>query len=91
MTPDSILTGIAEFFIKGGPFMVLLVLLSVLSLTAALLRAWRLRESQILPSQVVDAVEALKPGDTLESLYHAMEDHPSATSRILGTLLSHLN
>jgi biopolymer transport protein ExbB len=91
MTPDSIFTGIAEFFIKGGPFMVLLVLLSVLSLTAALLRAWRLRESQILPSQVVDAVEALKPGDTLESLYHAMEDHPSATSRILGTLLSHLN
>jgi len=91
MTPDSILTGIAEFFIKGGPFMVLLVLLSVLSLTAALLRAWRLRESQILPSQVVDAVEALKPGDTLESLYHTMEDHPSAASRILGTLLSHLN
>ena len=91
MTPDSILTGIAEFFIKGGPFMVLLVLLSVLSLTAALLRAWRLRESQILPFQVIDAVEALKPGDTLESLYHAMEDHPSATSRILGTLLSHLN
>ena len=91
MIPDSTLNGIAEFFIKGGPFMVLLVLLSVLSLTAALLRAWRLRESQILPSQVVDAVEALKPGDTLESLYHAMEDHPSATSRILGTLLSHLN
>jgi len=25
------------------------------------------------------------------SLYHAMEDHPSATSRILGTLLNHLN
>ena len=91
MTPDSIFTGIAEFFIKGGPFMVLLVLLSVLSLTAALLRAWKLRESQILPFQVIDAVEALKPGDTLESLYHAMEDHPSATSRILGTLLSHLN
>jgi biopolymer transport protein ExbB len=91
MTPNPTFTGIAEFFIKGGPFMVLLVLLSVLSLTAALLRAWRLRESQILPSQVVDAVEALKPGDTLESLYHAMEDHPSATSRILGTLLSHLN
>ena len=91
MTPNPTFTGIAEFFIKGGPFMVLLVLLSVLSLTAALLRAWRLRESQILPSQVVDAVEALKPGDTLESLYHEMEDHPSATSRILGTLLSHLN
>lgn len=91
MTPDSILNGIAEFFIKGGPFMVLLVFLSVLSLTAALLRAWRLRESQILPAAVVDAVESLKPGDTLENLYHAMEDHPSATSRILGTLMSHLN
>jgi biopolymer transport protein ExbB len=39
----------------------------------------------------VEAVDALKPGDTLEGLYEEMESHPSAMARILATLLSHLN
>jgi biopolymer transport protein ExbB len=71
--------------------MALLLILSVVSLTAILLRAWRLRESRIIPRQLEEAVDALKPGDTLESLQQEMENHPSAMSRILGTLLSHLN
>jgi biopolymer transport protein ExbB len=91
MNPANTLPAVLAFFEKGGPFMVLLVLLSIISLTAILLRAWRLRESRIIPRQVEEAVEALKPGDTLESLYEEMDTHPSAMSRILGTLLSHLN
>ena len=91
MNPATTLPAVLAFFEKGGPFMVLLVLLSIISLTAILLRAWRLRESRIIPRQVEEAVEALKPGDTLESLYEEMDTHPSAMSRILGTLLSHLN
>ena len=91
MTPDSTLSAVASFFIKGGPFMILLILLSIFGLTAAILRSWRLRESVILPRQITNAIENLQPGDTLEALYETMERHPSAMSRILGTLINHLN
>jgi biopolymer transport protein ExbB len=91
MNSASTLPAVVGFFEKGGPFMVLLLILSVISLAAILLRAWRLRESRIIPRPIEEAVDALKPGDTLESLYEEMEKHPSAMSRILGTLLAHLN
>jgi biopolymer transport protein ExbB len=91
MTPDSTLSAVVSFFVKGGPFMILLILLSIFGLTAAILRSWRLRESVILPSQITNAIENLQPGDTLEALYETMERHPSAMSRILGTLINHLN
>lgn len=71
--------------------MVLLVLLSIVTLTAILLRAWRLREAAIIPRQVAEAVNALRPGDTLKALQGAMEQHPSAISMTLSTLISHLN
>jgi biopolymer transport protein ExbB len=71
--------------------MVLLVLLSILTLTSILLRVWRLRERAIIPRQVVEAVNDLRPGHTLQSLQKEMECHPSAISLILSTLISHLN
>jgi biopolymer transport protein ExbB len=88
---NSTLHAVLGFFEKGGPFMVLLVLLSIISLTAILLRIWRLRESTIIPRQITDAVESLKPGDTLEALFKEMDARPSAIARILRTLLNHLN
>ena len=88
---NSTLHAVLSFFEKGGPFMVLLVLLSIISLTAILLRIWRLRESTIIPRQITDAVESLKPGDTLEALFKEMDARPSAIARILRTLLNHLN
>ena len=88
---NSTLHAVLGFFEKGGPFMVLLVLLSIISLTAILLRIWRLRESTIIPRQITDAVESLKPGDTLETLFAEMDARPSAIARILRTLLNHLN
>lgn len=91
MTPDSVFSSIAQFFILGGPFMGVLLMLSILSLAAILLRARRLRESAIIPRVVVDCVGGLQPGDTLDRLLKVMDKHPSAISRILGTLLSHLN
>ena len=53
---NSTLHAVLSFFEKGGPFMVLLVLLSIISLTAILLRMRRLRESTIIPRQITDAV-----------------------------------
>lgn len=91
MTIPTTLSTIADFFERGGPFMVLLVLLSIATLAAILLRAWRLRESAIIPGQVAEAVDALRPGHTLQALQKEMEQHPSAISMILSTLISHLN
>jgi biopolymer transport protein ExbB len=91
MISTPTLTSIFEFFVKGGPFMVLLVALSVLSLTAVILRAWRLREGIIIPGEIVEEVDRLQPGHTLESLYETMERYPSVLSRVLSKLLSHLN
>ena len=91
MTPDSVVSSIARFFILGGPFMGVLLVLSVLSLAAILLRARRLREKAIIPRAVVDCVGGLQPGDTLDSLLKIIDKNPSALSRILSTLLSHLN
>ena len=91
MTSQTTLSAIADFFEKGGPFMVLLVLLSIVTLTAIFLRAWRLRESAIIPRQVAKAVDDLGPGHTLQSLQEEMKRHPSAISLILSTLISHLN
>jgi len=71
--------------------MVLLVLLSIVTLTAIFLRAWRLRESAIIPRAVAKAVDDLRPGHTLQSLQEEMERHPSAISLVLSTLISHLN
>lgn len=91
MTPDSVVSSIARFFILGGPFMGVLLILSVLSLAAILLRARRLRENAIIPRVVVECVGGLQPGDTLDRLLKIIDKHPSAISRILSTLLSHLN
>jgi biopolymer transport protein ExbB len=91
MTPDSVVSSIARFFILGGPFMGVLLILSVLSLAAIILRARRLREKAIIPRAVVDCVGGLQPGDTLDRLLKIIDKHPSAISRILSTLLSHLN
>jgi biopolymer transport protein ExbB/TolQ len=91
MTSHTTLSAMADFFEKGGPFMVLLVLLSILTLTAMLLRAWRLRESAIIPRQVAEAVDDLRPGHTLTNLQTQIELHPSSISHVLATLISHLN
>ena len=87
----SFFTQTADFFLKGGPFMVLLVALSVISVAVIILRGRALREKVVVPSAVEIAVEALKPGDTVNSLEHAMSRYPSAASRILQTLINHLN
>jgi biopolymer transport protein ExbB len=91
MTSPTTLSAIIDFFRNGGPFMVLLVLLSISTLTAILLRAWRLRAGVIIPKQIVAAVDALRPGHTLSALQEEMLEHPSSLSLILSTLISHLS
>lgn len=79
----------ADFFIKGGPFMGLLLILSVTSLTIILLRGRALRAGVVVPDAIADAVEKLAPGDRIDGLERAIALHPSATGRILTTLIQH--
>ncbi|MBU6182348.1 MAG: MotA/TolQ/ExbB proton channel family protein [Verrucomicrobia bacterium] len=89
MLSNPTIAGIVQFFAHGGPFMVLLVLLSILSLTSIILRARRLRAQVVLPSPVAEAAENFTPGASLGLLRAAIVENPSALSRILATLLSH--
>ncbi|MFZ4775175.1 MAG: MotA/TolQ/ExbB proton channel family protein [Terrimicrobiaceae bacterium] len=87
----SALAPTVNFFVQGGPFMVLLVLLSLVSCTVIILRARALTEKVVIPPPVELALEKLFPGDELDPLQDAIARHPSAISRILKVLITHLN
>jgi len=85
------LSGAAEFFVRGGFFMILLLALSVLAGTVILLRAAALRESRVMPQELEEAIERVQPGDSLEGVKRAVREHPSPLGRIIGVCLHHLN
>jgi len=80
-----------DFFVKGGPFMIFLLIISLVSCTVILLRGRALREKIILPPEVATALEKLAPGDDLGLLQFAIERYPSPISRILAVVIAHLN
>jgi biopolymer transport protein ExbB len=84
------LSGAAEFFLRGGFFMILLLALSVLAGTVILLRAAALRESRVMPPELEEAIERVQPGDSLEGVKRAVREHPSPLGRIIGVCLHHL-
>ena len=85
------LSGAAEFFLRGGFFMILLLALSVVAGTVILLRAAALRESRVMPQELEEAIERVQPGDSLEGVKRAVLEHPSPLGRIIGVCLHHLN
>ncbi len=85
------LHGAGEFFVRGGFFMILLLMLSLASGTVILLRAMALREKIIMPSSLEDAVESLRPGDSLAGLGEFAQRSNSPLGRILNVCLQHLN
>ena len=85
------LSGAVNFFINGGVFMILLVLLSVVAGTVILLRASALKEGLIVPAELEAAIERVQPGDSLEGLKRAVRLHPSPLARIITVCLNHLN
>ncbi len=85
------LGGVVEFFVRGGFFMILLLLLSLVSFTIMIWRGWALREKVIMPADVEEAVESLQPGDSLEPLYTRVQEDASPLANILEVALNHLN
>jgi biopolymer transport protein ExbB len=86
----SIVQGVLDFFIRGGFFAAILLVVSVLAGTVIILRSAALREKVILPPDIADEIERLQPGDDLDKLERLILRYPSALSRILSTLLKHL-
>ncbi|MBE2202791.1 MAG: MotA/TolQ/ExbB proton channel family protein [Chthoniobacterales bacterium] len=87
----KLLTHTLDFFVVGGPFMVLLLLLSLVAGTIIILRGRALREKIVIPPAVGIALEKLSPGDNIDLLQFSIERNPSPISRILTVLISHLN
>ncbi|MET0253539.1 MAG: MotA/TolQ/ExbB proton channel family protein [Terrimicrobiaceae bacterium] len=86
----SILQAALDFFIKGGFFMLVLLVVSIAAGTVILLRGAALRERSILPPALAAEIERLQPGDDLDELEQLISRHPSALSRVLSTLLKHI-
>ena len=73
-------------FLDGGPFVWLLLGLSVTALTVVLERAWSLRRDRILPRPLMDA---LADGDVAR-LRGACQAQPSPMARLILSILDHL-
>lgn len=80
-----------DFFVRGGFFMILLVLLSVGAGAVIILRALALRERLIIPSELERAVERLQPGESLQGLADLADGSDSPLGRIIMVCLGHLN
>jgi biopolymer transport protein ExbB len=75
-----------ELFTSGGPFAIVLVILSVAALALIIERAWALRRSRILPRMLLDS---MADGDQ-ERLRNACAANVSPLARLIVSVLDHL-
>ena len=78
-----------QFFIKGGFFMAVLLVLSVFSLAVILQRSMVLRMDRILPPALLQALRAMKSGESTDPLRRRIDAEPSVLSRVLLNVLQH--
>lgn len=78
------------FFEKGGPFMVLLLILSVVALTVIILRSISLRYEAVIPKKLRQMIENYEPGESLDPLNHFVTKDSSALANVTLVLLRHL-
>jgi len=83
------LPAFVSFFVKGGFFMAVLVLLSIFSLAVILQRALVLKIDTVLPPDILRALESLKQGATTDAFQKKLSNEPSPLSRVLLTLIQH--
>ena len=72
-----------DFFIKGGIFMVLLLICSFVALTVMLLRLFALRRRAVIPALIEKEINKIIPGNEPEHLRHLIQDDDSPLSRIV--------
>ena len=83
------LPGFVNFFVKGGFFMAVLVILSIFSLAVILQRALVIKMDRSLPPAILRTLANYKAGSSTETLQKALLREPSPLSRVLITLLQH--
>lgn len=82
------LPGFIKFFVQGGFFMFVLLILSVFSLAVILQRARVIKMDRALPMEVIRALQAFKGGST-ETLERVLRQEPSPLSRVLENVIQH--
>ena len=80
-----------DFFVKGGPFMVLLLICSFVALTVMLLRSFALRRRAVIPALIEKEINKIRPGDEPEHLRHLIQDDNSPLSRIVEVAIRPYN
>lgn len=78
-----------QFFIKGGFFMAVLLILSIFSLAVILQRALVLNLDRVLPPAVRSALVALKPGAAVDFLRRTLDANPSPLASVLLAVIQH--
>jgi biopolymer transport protein ExbB len=86
----SIIQNALSFFINGGFFMAILLVVSIVAGTVIVLRGTALREKSIIPPPLASEIESLQPGDDLDKLERLIARYPSSLGRVLSTLIRHL-
>ena len=86
----SIIQNTLSFFIHGGFFMGILLVVSTVAGAVIVLRGTALREKSIIPPALASEIESLQPGDDLDKLERLIARHPSSLGRVLSTLIRHL-
>ena len=78
-----------EFLRAGGPFMILLVLTSLISVTFIIERGFALRWGRIIPPVVEDAVGLCQKQEDVTRLKTVCQTQPSTLSRLMITAIDH--
>ncbi|MEO6052552.1 MAG: MotA/TolQ/ExbB proton channel family protein [Chthoniobacterales bacterium] len=80
---------VTQFFIKGGFFMFVLVVLSIITVAVAYLRGKVIQFKKVIPPEIEAEVERLTPDDSLDPLLRMAKENPSALSRLIITVIKH--
>jgi biopolymer transport protein ExbB len=87
----SIVQKSLAFFINGGFFMGILLVVSIVAGAVIVLRGTALREKSIIPTALAAEIESLQPGDDLDKLERLIARYPSSLGRVLSILIRHLS
>ncbi len=86
---SSNLPPMLQLLLHGGPFVILLLLLSIASLTIIFQRALVLRSTEIIPAALKQVLHKFQQSNSVTELQQIIEKIDSPLSRILKTLLAH--
>ena len=86
----SVIQNALSFFINGGFFMGILLVVSIVAGTVIVLRGAALREKSVIPPPLASEIESLQAGDDLDKLERLIARYPSSLGRVLSTLIRHL-